>query len=114
MEAASAAPGERTDAALPAVPYGSAGGAVGAGTTTNSFTPTPDVLLKISASANLDDDAKRTSLFKLLDELAVAVDAGDVTHVQLSMSVVVPERKADTLAARANAAGAVSSKTPLG
>jgi biotin synthase-related radical SAM superfamily protein len=48
-----------------------------------------------------------------IDELAAAVDAEEVSHIQVSVSVVVPETKADGLATRAQAAGASSSKTPL-
>ncbi len=73
----------------------------------------PDVQFKVSLNANLDDPGRRSAVYKLLDELAAAVDAEEVSHIQVSVSVVVPEKKADGLAARAETAGAASSKTPL-
>ena len=52
-------------------------------------------------------------MYKLLDELAAAVDAEEVSHIQMSVSVVVPEKKAEGLTVRAEVAGGATSSTPL-
>ena len=57
--------------------------------------------------------AKRTAVFKLLDSLAATVDGEEASHIQMSISVVVPEKKAERLAERAQAAGGATSSTPL-
>jgi hypothetical protein len=62
----------------------------------------------------MDGTGRRNAVCRHLDELAAAVDAGEVSHVRLFVSVVVPEGRADALTARAQNAGATSSDTPLG
>ena len=69
--------------------------------------------LKVSLNTNLDDPGRRSAAYKLLDELAAAVDAQEASHIQMSVSVVVPEKKAERLTARAEAAGGATSTTPL-
>lgn len=73
-----------------------------------------EVQLRVSLNANLDDPERRSAIWKLLDELASAVDAGEASHIQVSLSLVVPSEKVDKLKQRADAAGATSSETPLG
>ena len=73
-----------------------------------------EVQLRVSLNANLDDTGRRTAVWKLLDELASQVDAGEATHIQMSLGLVVPSEKVDNLKQRADAAGATSSETPLG
>ena len=77
------------------------------------YEPSPDVQLKVSLNTNLDDIGRRTAVFKLLDELATTVDGQEASHIQMSVSVVVPEKKAERLSARAEAAGGATSSTPL-
>ena len=69
--------------------------------------------MKVSLNTNLEDVGRRTAVFKLLDELAAAVDGQEASHIQMSVSVVVPEKKAERLTARAEAAGGATSSTPL-
>jgi hypothetical protein len=52
-------------------------------------------------------------VFKLLDDLAAAVDGQEASHIQMSVSVVVPDKKAERLTARAQAAGGTANSTPL-
>jgi hypothetical protein len=85
----------------------------GPGPEPGPYGPSPDVQLKVSLNTNLDDIGRRTAVFKLLDELAVAVDGQEASHIQMSVSIVVPEKKASGLAARAEAAGGATSSTPL-
>lgn len=73
----------------------------------------PDVQLKVSLNTNLEDAGRRSAVFKLLDELAAAVDGQEASHIQVSASVVVPEKKAERLGERAKAAGGATSTTPL-
>jgi hypothetical protein len=47
------------------------------------------------------------------DDLAAAVDSQEASHIQMSVSVVVPDKKAERLTARAEAAGGATSTTPL-
>lgn len=82
-------------------------------TRTDHYGPSPDVQLKLSVNTNLDDTGRRTAVFKLFDEVAAAVDGQEASHVQMSLSVVVPEKKAERLTARAEAAGGTTSTTPL-
>ena len=77
------------------------------------YDTTPDVQLKVSLNTNLDDVGRRSAVFKLLDELAAAVDGQEASHIQVSVSVVVPEKKAERLSERAKAAGGATSTTPL-
>ena len=42
-----------------------------------------------------------------------AVDGQEASHIQMSVSVVVPDQKAERLAARAEAAGGATTTTPL-
>lgn len=72
-----------------------------------------DVQLKVSVNTSLGETDRRNQVFKLLDELAAAVDNGEASHIQLSISTVVPEKKAEDLGGRANAAGGTSSTTSL-
>jgi hypothetical protein len=67
----------------------------------------------VSVNTNLDDPGRRNAVYKLLDELAAAVDSQEATHVQLSASIVVPETKAKGLTPRSEAAGRTASSTPL-
>jgi len=85
----------------------------GPGPEPGPYGPSPDVQMKVSLNTNLDDIGRRTAVFKLLDELAVAVDGQEASHIQMSVSIVVPEKKARGLAARAEAAGGATSSTPL-
>ncbi len=73
----------------------------------------PDVQLKVSVNTNLEDVGRRTAVFKLLDDLAAAVDGQEASHIQMSVSVVVPEKRAERLTTRAEAAGGATSSTPL-
>ena len=77
------------------------------------YSTSPDVQLKVSVNTNLEDVGRRTAVFKLLDDLAAAVDGQEATHIQISVAVVVPEKKAEGLATRAQAAGGTASSTPL-
>jgi hypothetical protein len=77
------------------------------------YSPSPDVQLKVSLNTNLEDVGRRTAVFKLLDDLAAAVDSQEASHIQMSVSVVVPDKKAERLTARATAAGGATSTTPL-
>ena len=67
----------------------------------------------MSLNTNLEDSGRRYAVYKLLDELAAAVDGQEASHIQLSVSVVVPERKAEGLTTRAQTAGGTASSTPL-
>ena len=89
------------------------GSGPGPGPEPGPYGPSPDVQLKVSLNTNLDDIGRRTAVFKLLDELAVAVDGQEASHIQMSVSVVVPGKKAERLTARAEAAGGATSSTPL-
>jgi hypothetical protein len=79
----------------------------------DAYPTTPDIELRVSVNTNLDESARRHSVFMLLNDLANVVGDGDASHVQLSASVVVPKKKADTIGGRAQAAGGASSSTPL-
>ena len=85
----------------------------GSGPEPGGYGSSPDVQLKVSLNTNLEDVGRRTAVFKLLDDLAGAVDGQEATHIQMSVSVVVPEKKAERLSARAEAAGGATSRTPL-
>jgi hypothetical protein len=78
-----------------------------------SYPVSPDVQLKVSLNTNLEDGSRRSTVYKLLDELAAAVDSNEASHIQLSVSVVVPEKKAESLTTRAQTAGGTASSTPL-
>jgi hypothetical protein len=73
----------------------------------------PDVQLKLSLNTNLEGDARREAVFQLLTDLAAAVDDGEISHSQIAASVVVPEKKAEALKRRAQAAGGTASSTEL-
>jgi hypothetical protein len=73
----------------------------------------PDVQLKLSLNTNLEGDARREAVFQLLTDLAAAVDDGEISHCQIAASVVVPEKKAEALKRRAQAAGGTASSTEL-
>jgi hypothetical protein len=78
------------------------------------YPASPDVQLRVSLNTNLDDVGRRTAVFRLLEDLAAAVDGQEASHVQMSVSMVVPEANAERLSARADAAGGVTSSTPIG
>lgn len=73
-----------------------------------------EVQVRLSLNANLDDPDRRQAIWKLLDEVASRVDATEASHIQLSLGLVVPSEKVDSLKQRADAAGAATSETPLG
>ncbi len=85
----------------------------GLGPEPGGYGTSPDVQLKVSLNTNLEDVGRRTAVFKLLDDLAAAVDGQEASHIQMSVSVVVPDKKAERLSARAEAAGGATSTTPL-
>lgn len=85
----------------------------GPGSEPGPYGPSLDVQLKVSLNTNLEDIGRRTAVFKLLDDLAAAVDGQEASHIQISVSVVVPEKKAQGLTTRAQAAGGSASSTPL-
>jgi len=69
--------------------------------------------LKVSLNTNLEEVGRRTAVCRLLEDLAAAVDGQEASHIQMSVSVVVPEKKAERLTARAEAARGATSTTPL-
>ncbi len=85
----------------------------GHGPEPGGYGTSPDVQWKVSVNTNLEDVGRRTTVFKLLDDLAAAVDGEEASHIQMSLSVVVPEKKAERLTSRAEAAGGTTSTTPL-
>lgn len=85
----------------------------GPGPEPGGYPSSPDVQLKVSLNTNLEDVGRRTAVFKLLDDLAAAVDSQEASHIQMSVSVVVPQKKADGLTARTQAAGGTANSTPL-
>ena len=101
--ASSPEPNARPEPGLGPVPEPQAG----------EYPSSPDVQLRVSLNTNLDDVSRRTAVFKLFDELAAAIDGQEASHIQLSVSVVVPEKKAEQLSARAQTAGGATSSTPL-
>jgi hypothetical protein len=102
------------------VPAPSDGGSTPQGEQPRPLQPTeakypssPDVQLKVSINTNLDDAGRRNAVYMLLTDLATAVDDGDASHCQLAVSVVVPEKKAEGLTTRTQAAGGSASSTKL-
>jgi hypothetical protein len=77
------------------------------------YPASPDVQLKVSLNTNLDDAGRKNAVYMLLTDLATAVDDGDASHCQLAVSVVVSEKKAESLTTRTQTAGGTASSTKL-
>jgi hypothetical protein len=80
---------------------------------TNYPEPTPEVQLGITLTAGLNDSARREAVYQLLQELTLAVDNQEVTHVQMSLKAVMPEKKAQSLASKGDKAGGTTNTTPM-
>jgi hypothetical protein len=75
--------------------------------------PTPEVQLGVTVASSLTDPSRRSAVFGLLNDLAIAIDDGEVSHVQMTIKAVVPEGKVARLKTRAEAAGGSANTTSL-
>lgn len=69
--------------------------------------------MSFAVTANIDTDLRRDALYKLTEALSVAVDEGKVSHLQMTVKVVVPEATATAFTTAAAAAGAHHVDKPL-
>lgn len=69
--------------------------------------------VSFAVTANIDNDQRRDALYKLIEALSIAVDEGKVSHLQMTVKVVVPEAAAAVFTTAASTAGAHHLDKPL-
>ena len=80
--------------------------------TPKPVTPRKEVQLSFSLNTSLTDE-KRSLVWKLVDQMATAVDEKQATHLQLSVKVVLSEEDAASLTALAQDLGLTPSKVEM-
>jgi DNA-binding NarL/FixJ family response regulator len=73
-----------------------------------------EIQLGLTINTSLNDDARRNSVWKILNELATRVDDKDVSHIQLVVKAVLPFGKAEILIGQCRDVGASVNTTPIG
>ena len=84
----------------------------GSTTAAESSTSQVEVQVKFALNTSLSDSAKRSAVFDAVYCLQEKVDTV-ASHVQLSVSIVLPESEAKELIGHAKAAGATPTSTPI-
>jgi hypothetical protein len=67
--------------------------------------PDPDAQLTLSLTTSLTDPARRQFVWKTLNDLAVGIDDGIASHIQISVKVTGPRRWAGEIKQRGDEAG---------